>query len=78
MRLLIDDLCLPAGLRRYKSKSFWAKNVNEETTVPVKIVFEDVRYMVTVAIAEEERRQQLSDKGLNTVIIDEASVVLVS
>ena len=71
---MIDDLCLPSGLRRYKSKSVWAKNANEDSSVPIKIVFEDVRYVVTVAIAEEERRQQLSDKGLNTVIIDEVSV----
>ena len=76
-REIVDELCFPQNIRKNKpvSKAF-SEESNEDSSLPIKLIFKDENYQITISIPEECEKVFLKDRGFNPFVIDETAVEL--
>lgn len=78
VREIVDELCFPQNARKnLPTAKHFSEELHEdelEGAVPVKLVFRDDNYLVTVAIPEETEKVYLKDKGFSPFVVDEGAV----
>ena len=77
-REIVDELCFPQNARKNApAAKLFSEDLHEseqEGAVPVKLVFRDDNYVVTVSIPEEVEKVYLKDKGFSPFVVDEGAV----
>ena len=76
-REIVDELCFPQNIRKNKpvSKAF-SEESNEDSSLPIKLIFKDENYQITISIPEVCEKVFLKDRGFNPFVIDETAVEL--
>ncbi len=79
VREIIDELCFPQNARKNEPIArVYSEDLHESeqaAAVPIKLLFRDDNYLVTVAIPEETEKVYLKDKGFSPFVVDEGAVV---
>lgn len=76
-REIVDELCFPQNIRKNKPVTkVFSEESNGDSSLPIKLIFKDENYQITISIPEVCEKVFLKDRGFNPFVIDETAVEL--